>query len=291
MANGHRGGRGGHGGGSGRVDRSWESRAYERMYDPPDTADTTATFLEQPDFIREGLLRNRGSIQPLDRSGGNGQHAMLFWPDLGPFAIPPENTWAAHVQLINDSRKGLHFNPAKYPYFDHIVAARFPDVMKPQNAGLRTNLEVLRNDIMGMYLNDESFDRGDEVYVPLIATIANALGTALNNDKWWKRPFTKYISVDVANAPGVGAAEMYKHLLDIQDKPGVLGSLSEFIRSKLNMPTRAFGLRPLNQTPFSPQGLSAPQPADPCLTMPEQPAPNFTSRMMSRAPEGPLQKG
>lgn len=284
---------GGHGPkGSGRVDRLWESRSYERMYDRPDTSDTTASFLEQPDYIREGLLRTRGSIQPDGHApNGNEHHITLFWPDLGPFAIPSENTWAAHVQTINDSRKGMHFNPAKYPYFDRIVAAHFPAVMQPKNAGLRANLEVLRNDIMGMYLNDESFDPGDQVYVPLIATIANVLGTALNNDKWWKRPFTRYINVGVANTPGVGAAEMYQHLLEMQDKPGPLAAVSEFIRSKLGMPTRAFGLRPLEQTPFSPRGLSAPPPPDPCLAVLEQSASNFTGRVTNRMPEGPLQKG
>lgn len=281
--NGHRGG--GHGRDGGDISHLWESRAYERMYDRPDTEDTTASFLEHPDWIREGLLRQQTS-QP----NAPHTHVVMFWPDLGPFAIPTENTWAAHVQLINDNRKGMHFNPDKYPYFDRVIAARFPAVMKPENAGLRTNLQVLRNDIMGMYLNDESFDPGDEVYVPLITTIASALGTALSNDKWWKRPFTKSISVGVANAPGVGAAEMYQYLLEMQDKPGVLASIGEFVRSKLAMPTRAFGLPPLEQTAFSPRGLAAPPPARTDVAATNQLS-NFVDRVSGRAPDDMLQKG
>ncbi|MDE3015484.1 MAG: hypothetical protein KGI29_00970 [Pseudomonadota bacterium] len=284
MPNGHRNG-GGEGGGD--IDQLWESSAYERKYDASDTEVNSSSFLEQPDFQREALLR-----QQLAQQGGAAPapRVVSFWPDVGPFAIPAENTWAAHVALISDDRKGLQFNPAKHPYFDNIIAARFPAALLPENAGLRANLEVLRNDIMGIYLNDGSFDPGDEAYIPLIATIADSLGNALAGDTWWKRPFMPSISVGVANAPGVGAAEMYTYLLEIQDKPGALASIGEFFRSKLSMPTRAFGLPPLAQTPFSPPGLAAPPPRAPGAASAERP-PGFAARLTGRTPGGTLRKG
>ena len=207
-----------------------------------------------------------------------------------PFAIPRQNSWAAHRALIADPTRGLEFNPHKHQYFDRIIAARFPAVLKPENKALRANLEVLRNDIMGFYMQDGSFDLGDEVYVPLLATIASTLGTALSNDTWWKRPFTRSIPVGVANAEGVGAAEMYTYLRAIQDKPGLLSSIGESVRSFLNMPTRAFGLPPIEQTAFSPRALAAPPPGAPGVAATGRPS-NFVERIAARAPDAAWQKG
>src|SRR5690606_16470868 len=122
--------------------------------------------------------------------------------------------------------------------------------------GLRTNIAVLRNDIIGQYLDDGSFDPGDEKYIPNIAGIAASIGDALGNDSWLKRPFTQSISTDVASVEGIGAREMYKYLLRIQTKPNMLRS----IRAMLDIPDYSFGLPPLEKTPFSNAALAAPPP-------------------------------
>ena len=45
------------------------------------------------------------------------QQDVHFFPDVGKFIIPAENSWAAHAQLVQDNDMRLHFNPDKY-FFD-----------------------------------------------------------------------------------------------------------------------------------------------------------------------------
>jgi len=196
------------------------------------------------------------------------QQDVHFFPDVGKFVIPPENTWAAHAELVLDNDMRLHFNPDKY-FFDKIIADKLkikaltdrnhPDFAKYK--GLRTNLEVLRNDIIGQYLSDGGFDPGDEVYIEPIRGIAEALGNALANDVWWKRPFVDHFALDVANVEAVGAAEMYKYLLREQDKGGIIDTIGRAVRDLLGQPTQNWGLLNLEDSPFSPEALSAPPPA------------------------------
>ena len=199
------------------------------------------------------------------------QQDVHFFPDVGKFIIPAENTWAAHAQLVLDNDYNLHFNPDKYS-FDKIIADKLkipaltdrthPDFAKYR--GLRTNLEVLRNDIIGMYVDDGRYDKEDVVYVPIINSIAEVLGNALANDVPLKRPFVNFFSKDVANVEAVGAAEMYKFLLRTQDKPSAIGKFfagfTKGLRELLGMPNKNWGLLPLERTPFSPAALSAPPP-------------------------------
>lgn len=248
-----------------------DSPSYARRYDPRSEQEFTnlpepQNLLQERDEAARFAERNRARAAMLAA-----QKDVHFFPDVGKFIIPPENTWAAHVDLVQNNDMRLQFNPDKY-FFDKIIADKLnipaltdrkhPDFAKYK--GLRTNLEVLRNDIIGQYLDDGGFDKGDEAYVPLIKGIAETLGTALANDVWWKRPFVNYFSKDVANVEAVGASEMYKFLLKMQYKPSVFdaifGSIRDGLRQLAGLPTTNWGLLELERSPFSPEALSAPPP-------------------------------
>ncbi len=257
-----------HGGGSrgndGRPGGAGDSRAYAKRYDPE--AQEEVTMLpEQSQQLRLAearRLRALGASQAMLRA----QSRVQYFPSLGKFIIPRDNSWASHARLVKDDRTDLHFDPAKYPAFDGVIAQTcgIEALYNPAHRdyakyeGLRTNLEVLRNDLIGFYLKDGSFDPGDEKYIPYVASIANALGQALATDTWLKRPFTRSISIDVANVEAVGAAEMYKYLLSVQDNPGLFALLKANIKTQLGMENRTWGLEPIEHTPFSDANLSAP---------------------------------
>jgi len=201
-------------------------------------------------------------------------HAL---PNVGSFVPLANPSWAAQADLIRNNHDALGFDPTRL--FDGIVAAKsgLRGLYDPgrrdyaKYEGLRTNLAVMRNTLLG---------RG--VKPPQIKTIAEALGEAFANDNWLKRPFTHWLNVDVANVEGVGASEMYKYLLEVQHTPAPLQTLRVAINSLLGIPDRNWGLPPLEETPFSPANLamSAPvnQAADVSGPAPQQ---NFTDRYLA----------
>ncbi len=244
-----------------------DSPSYARRYDPRSEQEFS-NLPEPQNVLQERQIAERRARNAQARKAMvAAQKDVHFFPDVGKFIIPAENTWAAHAELVLDNEQRLHFNPDKY-FFDKIIAEKLnipaltdknhPDFDKYR--GLRTNLEVLRNDIIGQYLDDGGFDKGDEAYIPHMQGIAEVLGDALANDVWWKRPFVNHFSQDVANVEAVGAAEMYKFLLRQQDSNQSLQLFTSGIRSALGLPEKNWGLLPLERTPFSPQGLSAPPP-------------------------------
>ncbi len=262
----------------GRPGNATDSASYSRIYDP--AGQTEISNLPEPQNYREAE-RIIQSLRDYQRNAaGHARDArsdVHFFPSVGKFIVPKQNTWAAHAEMVKDPAYALAFNPEKFVYFDKIIAEEYKNeaLINPDHPdyhkydGLRTNLAVLRNDIIGMYLDDGSFDPGDEKYIPHFVTIASAIGQSLANDTWLKRPFTTHMSVDVANVEAVGAREMYKHLLDMQSSPGSLrGMLSQV--DFLDIPNRTWMLRELEETPYSDANLSAPLPeARTCLTTDE----------------------
>jgi len=200
------------------------------------------------------------------------QSRVDIFPAVGKFVIPPaesKDTWAAHAELVKDKTQNLVFNPERYAYFDKIIADKLnlpaltdenhPDYAKYE--ALRNNLAVLRNDIIGIYMDDASFDPGDEVHIPKIAGIAAAIGNGLKNDRWYKRPFAPSISLDVANVEAIGAREIYKYLLAQQTRSaGAFENLRRRIKDFFGMPDQTWGLPAIETTPFSDAGLAAPPP-------------------------------
>jgi hypothetical protein len=250
---------------------SQESAEYSKRYDYGSSKEYTVYNLDRSEQIQIANInaQNEAAAQAAHNASVSAQRQVHFWPSVGKFIIPEENTWAAHAELVKDDRTGLHFNPGKYLFFDKIIAEKsgirglydknHPDYA--QYEGLRTNLEVMRNDIIGIYLRDGSFDPGDERHVPKIKEIASTLGEALANDTSFNRMFSQSLSRDISNIEGVGAAEMYKYLLSKQRNRAPMQPLRDKLNEVLGLkPDAIWELPPLDDTPYSPENLSAPPP-------------------------------
>jgi hypothetical protein len=257
-----------------------QSPEYARRYDYGSTTEYSVYGVDRTDQIQSAIItrENQRIAARAHEADLAAQNKVHYWPNVGKFIIPDENTWAAHAEIVKDDKSGLTFNPGKYVYFDKIIAehADIPalyDKNNPEYAryeGLRTNLEVLRNDIMGIYMNDGSFDPGDEVYIPQLESIAAAIGDSLSRDKWYNRLLGhKSVNVDIANIEGVGAAALYEHLLTLQKNPAPLQALRDQLNTAVGLPQdNIWQLPPLEETPYSPEGLSAPPPkSQHCLSM------------------------
>jgi hypothetical protein len=189
-------------------------------------------------------------------------------PGTGSFIIPVENTWAAHAEQVVDSANHIQFDPQRYAYFDGVIAQKLgnPALTDPTHAdygklhGMRENIALLRNFILSHYETSGMFADGDEPQMARLRSIAEGLGDGLGNDHWISRAVTISTSSDVARIPGVGAAEMYKYLLEVQEKPAVLQETVSRVKSFFLMPDRVWDLPPLEQSPFSPANLAAPPP-------------------------------
>lgn len=253
-----------------RPGNSSESAAYSRKYDKrsesefsnlPEAASQLRYRLQEEE-LRQQEEYERDYMRAL-------QNHVHFFPSVGKFIIPEENTWAAHAELVKDPDARLAFNPEKYVFFDKIIAEKYknPALYDPNHPdyakfeGLRTNLAVMRNDIIGDYLDDGGFDPGDEKFIPLIEGVATEIGKALSHDIWWQRPFTRHVSVDVANVEGVGAREMYKYLLDMQTSAGIWPQAHRAFVFAIGGTQHSWELPALENTPYSDAGLSAPPPS------------------------------
>lgn len=190
------------------------------------------------------------------------------YDSTGAFVIPRDNTWAAHNYYIKASNNELTFNPQRYDYFDGVLAEKLgkPEITDPKHAdyakfaALRRNIAVLRNYILVHYQESGEFKDGAKPQIERISSIAEGLGQALNNDKWGTRALMKFASLDIANIDGVGAMEMYKHLLEIQEKPTTRQPLIAGLKSFLALPERDWRLPQLAESPFHPAALAAPAP-------------------------------
>lgn len=211
----------------------------------------------------------------LGEKGALGQHAAPppqprthSHPQTGAFVIPVENTWAAHAEQVVDSANHIQFDPQRYAYFDGVIAEKLgkkaltdpthPDYGKLY--GMRENIALLRNYVLGLYETNGMFADGDDAQVARLKSIAESLGTGLANDNWTMRAITVSTSTDVANITGVGAAEMYKYLLEVQEKPAVMQETVSRLKSFFLVPDRVWDLPPLEESPFSPINLAAPPP-------------------------------
>lgn len=249
-----------------------ESRQYSRTYN----VRSETEFTNRPETasqLREFSILSELERERRRRRENDAQSRVHVFPSVGKFIVPEhKDNWATHIGMIKDKTQNLYFNPEKYVYFDKIIAEKLGKnhpAINPKHAdyaryeGLRNNLAVMRNDIIGMYLNDESFDPGDEKYIPYIASIAETLGDALANDTWYKRPFAPTVNIDVANVEGVGAHEMYNYLLSSQtQQAGKLEEVRRRLSEAFGLPNRSWGLPPISETPFSMQNLAAQPPQD-----------------------------
>ncbi len=195
-------------------------------------------------------------------------YRLHSYPSSGPFVIPAENTWAAHNHYLKATQGEMGFNPERYAYFDAIIAKKLnnPALTDPKHEGyarldaMRGNIAVIRNFVLGHYEQTGEFKEGARPQIERIESIAESLGQALSNDKWGTRAFTRSTSMDVANIDGVGAMEMYKYLLEIQETPTVRQPMLASLKSFLALTNRDWALPQLAESPFHPAALAAPPP-------------------------------
>jgi hypothetical protein len=200
-------------------------------------------------------------------------------PSAGSFFPVKDPAWIVHASVIKDKSYGLGFDPGRL--FDGIVASKAgirglydsSHRSYPKYEGLRTNLAVLRNYLISARMDAQQ-----------LATMAEALGNGLGNDKFLKRPFTRWMDSDVANIESVGAAEMYKHLLQVQHKPAPFQTLRVAINSAFGIADRNWSLASLDATPFSPENLAAPFPAYQAPDEAASPSLGFANHYRSRGP-------
>ena len=270
-----------------------ESESYKRIY-RFNESDTTKPreFAHEVALEREAedVESLRDQLQQL-RTQAEGR--VQFWPNVGKFIVPPveaRDTFAAHLQLVKSPEMGLSFTPATYPYFDKILAERAgrPELFDPahpeyaRHEALRNNLAVLRNDIMGVYMDDGSFDPGDEKFVPFLADIAREIGDALSNKKtWFGRAFGARLDEEILALEGEGGVHLYDFLLKRQRGHGFLADIASDIYHVTGIPLRRWDLPPAEETPFTFAAIRAPAPQDALCKTPEECAPPSPAKKKS----------
>lgn len=192
------------------------------------------------------------------------------YPHAGRFVSADENTWAAHALLVSDPHNKIGFDAARYPAFDGAFAKAFGvpallDATHTKYAGLRLNLAVIRNYILNHYLASGIINTHDDVAIPMLQGMATALAESLTSTKRGLRVGSRTISADVAGIEGLGAAKMYAHLAEIQDRPGLMAN----VKSIFSKPEREWHLPALEDSPFSMAGLAAPPPNYRGRTLPD----------------------
>lgn len=135
---------------------------------------------------------------------------------------PASPGWAHYVAPIKVPGSTLAFNADSYPEFDGIVQSSLGTL----HPGLRVNLAALRHFFRAHAASHQQ-------------AIAKAIAAQIQKGA---------IDIDIASIEGIGAQEIYHHLLALEQ-----GSKSIFKRNVF-----AWGLPPLDATPFSTQQLSAP---------------------------------
>lgn|GEM_PF-2433247 len=189
------------------------------------------------------------------------QGRVKTFPRAGTLILPEENTWIAHAMLVKDPHHDIRFDGTHYAAFDGAFAKAFgmPALSDTSNSkfdGLRINIAVMRNFILNHYLASKAITDSDEAVIPLLESIASTLAETLTSEKRGLRAISRTMSIDVVNIEGIGAAKMYAHLTEIQDKPSLLQPLMKMF----SKPLREWKLPPIEESPFSMQGLASPPP-------------------------------
>jgi hypothetical protein len=206
------------------------------------------------DAVRlQAAQQRQGGGAPNNPNGNAAANGPQGPSGFGSFIRPEDPSWEAQAALVNNASNNLFFDPNNR-LFDRIVAEKsgIRGLMDPSSpdftkyAALRTNLAVIRNHLMANGTDPAK-----------LASIAESLGQGFGNDVWVKRTFTNFLSADVANVEGVGAGEMYKYLLSIQQTPAPLEGIRQGIQKLVGETNRVWGLPPIEATPFSPAALGA----------------------------------
>lgn len=274
------------------------SAAYADAYDPQFEMETTNLPENRLQLEWQRREQRKSAAEMLRETA---EERIYEWPDAGRFVIPRDNSFASHWNLITSGDQlDLRFDPATYQHFDAILAAQAnrPDIFDPSHADyakyatLRNNLAVLRNDIMGLYMDDGSFDPGDQKFLPMLEQIASEIGTAIRHDN---SPVLRYLAprlnAELLNLEGDGAAYAYNFLLKRQESAGVLGQVVDDVKRLLGLPRRMWNLPPIDYTPFAEEALEAPATPD-ILCMNDRDAMQYCQQLYAKhatAPRVPVE--
>lgn len=251
------------------------SAAYDRKYN----RDGYNEFTNLPEIDeRQEIARyeqQAGEYDFLTLSAGlrEAMKRVQYWPHAGRFIVPRENSYVAHLNLVREGNTvDIQFDPKTYLYFDKVIKehANKPELFNPNHPDyfeyttLRENLAVLRNDIMGMYMDDGSFDPGDEKYLPRLAQIAAEIGDALNADNSWKKAVFRSLDTNIANIEGEGAAYIYEYLVKNRqvNSQTIGGKIWGFVRRFMGQADNQWQLPAIEYTAFSQENLSKMPPSD-----------------------------
>lgn len=252
------------------------SPQYDRVFNPQGENEYS-NLPENPNQIEEAIFLSRRNeyVRSLRSELRDALKRVQYWPNAGRFVIPKQNTFAAHLALVREGNTvDIHFDPSTYLYFDRIIAqhANSPELFDPRHRdyakyeNLRDNLAVLRNDIMGIYMNDGSFDPGDEKYLPKLMQIATLIGDALYvGNKPTKAVFDS-LDKDLLNIEGAGAANLYEFLMEHQTSDTFLGNVKAALLRIFARPDNQWHLPAIEATPFCSAGLTAPAMRDELCT-------------------------
>lgn len=249
---------------------SKNSPEYDRLYNPQSENEFSNLPENQVQLALKQLERERHE-QKLSPAMKTALQRVQYWPNVGRFVIPRANNFQSHLRLVKfGAQVDIHFDPDTYTYFDKVIAtaANRPDLFDPKHKDyakhedLRNNLAVLRNDIMGIYMNDGSFDPGDEKFVPLLVSVAQTIGEGIANNKGPLSGVKPAINLPLLEVEGEGAAHVYAFLVKQQTGNGLLGNLEAFLRRLSGRPDHRWGLPSIEETPFSADKLYATAPQD-----------------------------
>lgn len=246
--------------------------AYDRLYDPQGEREFTNLPENRHQIEEARLYRTRNeAIRRQQAKAQEELNRIQFWPDVGRFVIPKENTFAAHLQLVKQGEAlDVQFDPRTYLYFDAVIAAhaKRSDLFNPdhkdyaKNAPLRDNIAVIRNDIMGIYMEDGSFDPGDEKYLLPLVEMASDIGDALKNERRIGGIIQPRLDTGILNVEGEGASYLYEYLESRQTSTSWLGNLWAMIKNILQQPMRQWELPPIALSAVSRDKLDIPAPED-----------------------------
>lgn len=241
------------------------SKRYAEAYDPDGDLEFSPTGMENQNMLELAQAQRNAAARARGYGGGYAPPPPMEWDKVGAFVIPAENTFAAHLALIR-ADADLAFDPATH-LFDRVLAesAGRPEFFDPRHPqygryqALRENFAVLRNDIEGIYMRDGRADPEDESCIPALKAVARELGEAMAAEKSGLGALLRpWLDTELLNMEGDGATHAYSLLLKRQRDPKILPQVQREIRGLLGMQQREWQLPPIEETPFSQAGLSAP---------------------------------
>lgn len=269
----------------------WPQEKRQEVYDREQNE--KGWLKERDEELRRSKWRAQEEFELAQR---NAMHLVQYGPgQVGKFFAPPENTFAAHYQYVQDKTHNIHFSEKKYPLFDGMISQIFLDkrLLHPEYPawgllhplwklkesfkvkqstdesleGVRDNIAVVRNYLCTHLFPDGSFDPGDEAQAKKLNQMAVLLGNALQRGTTpFHKPWHYALSTDQANVVPDGAAYMYAILLKEQKGFSLFKP-----KTFLGYPKYDWQLPPLEKSPFGPGNLNAPPPPPPVMSVPRTP--------------------